>query len=434
MNMLILTFGMLVMPYVEPPRSFKEDPPLFEKGVFSVVKKIDQYTDPARFPRRDQKILMADGINWGFQYLKPEKPGGPFGNEDLTRLAATYYHRNGPFGRVMERYNWFPDRKSNNTFWADVRLPASLVSQGFSQPFIPTSQLVNLWSEPPVAVLGLGAGIPASYVRPLQTMHFYERDEVLIPLSLPKQGNPHFTYILDATKRGGNIKIIPGKERQSLVKKGPRRFYHVMIVEMCTRTFQEKPKVELFTKEGMAACFDCLAEKGILCYHTSNRYYKMPPLIADVAKSLRYAVKRGYDRAPGREPGHFSSEWVLVARRAEYLESVKEPENYAQKMQQDFQQKGWFLPKGKMDYWTIPKATGNHSWTDKSVHKLRGLLISDPTVMMRARRIDQWLRFLTNDQINNWFRSYSYFSVFHNLAEASAKSRIALGQTIEDLP
>ena len=44
----------------------------------------------------------------------------------LRRLATTYYHRDGPVGRVMEKFNWSPGPPNCNTYHADARILASL--------------------------------------------------------------------------------------------------------------------------------------------------------------------------------------------------------------------------------------------------------------------------------------------------------------------
>src|SRR5262249_48701403 len=70
--------------------------------------------------------LIHGHINHGMNFLRPgnkEDVGNP--SKDLSRLATTYYHRDGPVGRVMEKFNWFPGKA--NTFDSDVRIGASLV-------------------------------------------------------------------------------------------------------------------------------------------------------------------------------------------------------------------------------------------------------------------------------------------------------------------
>lgn len=70
--------------------------------------------DPATGRQFMAKQLLVDGIAHGTVFP-----------DEWSRLATTYYHRDGPVGRVLERFNWFPGPE--NTYAADARLPAALV-------------------------------------------------------------------------------------------------------------------------------------------------------------------------------------------------------------------------------------------------------------------------------------------------------------------
>jgi hypothetical protein len=175
---------------------------------------------------------------------------------DLSRLATTYYHRYGPIGPVLERYNWWssgamlrdPDEPDDpkepngpkkllasakaprdpekflpgrqNDWTGDVRMPASLVGQicasvgATTMPLVP---LVGTQSEPPIATIGLGTGTMASYSRPYGHMTYYEIDNVIRSFNLPDDGKEaRFTYLQNAIRRGVNLEIIMGDARQSL--------------------------------------------------------------------------------------------------------------------------------------------------------------------------------------------------------------------------
>ena len=100
--------------------------------------------------------LLLNGINFGFNFVRDSgiKKGDP--DQDFSRLATTYYHPGSPIGDVLRRFNWFPG--PDNTYWADARMPASLVGLAASIPgvaAIPMSDLVGIWSEPPVACVHL---------------------------------------------------------------------------------------------------------------------------------------------------------------------------------------------------------------------------------------------------------------------------------------
>src|SRR5205823_4486988 len=54
---------------------------------------------------------------------------------------------------------------------------------------------------------------------------------------------------------------------------GPQRFYHMMVVDAFS---SDAIPAHLITKEAIKMYFDHLAEKGILCVHTSNRHVSLP--------------------------------------------------------------------------------------------------------------------------------------------------------------
>ncbi len=339
--------------------------------------------------------LIHGHINHGMNIFKPEKKGD-WGNpdKDYSRLATTYYHRLGPAGVVMEKYNWFPG--PGNTYWGDARLPASMVGMGaLTQPMggLPVGQLVDLWSEPAYATIGLGTGTMASYGRPYQHVHYYEIDNHIRRLNLPLGKNDwyfggnfklpeeasftyqtyaggtrvktYFTYLKDAIRRGSEVQVLMGDARLRMDLPynnfhadparagGPENFYHMMVVDAFS---SDAIPVHLITQQAIKMYFKHLTEDGILCVHTSNRYVELPKVVAAVASELGYSWKRGHDAAPGGELGHFTSEWVMVAKKAEYMKDLKEPSGYAA-----------LLVRSKAapePYWNTPTADPRYAWTD----------------------------------------------------------------------
>src|SRR5437868_5700342 len=83
--------------------------------------------------RRPQYTLTYNGINIGTNYLRPANRDD-HGNveRDWSRLATTYFHREGPMGVVMEKYNCAPGK--SNTYHADARLPLSVIGMAGIDP------------------------------------------------------------------------------------------------------------------------------------------------------------------------------------------------------------------------------------------------------------------------------------------------------------
>ncbi|MCI0642298.1 MAG: hypothetical protein L0Y72_24960 [Gemmataceae bacterium] len=331
---------------------------------------------------RDQEISGAFGKEAVYTYLMHgttyhgrnyhEPP-------DLRRLATTYYHRKGPVGVVMERFNWF--KGPQNTFWADTRLPASMAGLG-AAPLgvgnLPLEQLMNVWSEPPYATIGLGSGTMASYGRWLQHVAYYEIDDKIRNFSLPpnddllfKGRDPYFTYLVDAIGRGANLEVIMGDARLSMAQEDPKvsnlyskpkhkgdffnkheildksfsnreHYYKVIVVDAFS---SDAIPLHLLTKEAVALYFSKLSQDGVICLHTSNRHMDLVMPATDIAKALRKVYIVGNDVGDRvASLGHFGSEYVLLANEEKYLRTDIMP--------------------GTKIRWSTPRAPGMRVWTD----------------------------------------------------------------------
>ncbi|MBI3408218.1 MAG: hypothetical protein HY040_07665 [Planctomycetes bacterium] len=255
----------------------------------------------------------------------------------LRRLATTYFHRKGPVGAMMERWNWAPGPQ--NTYGADLRLPASIVGLGavpLGTANLPVEQLTACWSEPPYAVIGLGTGIMASYGRCLQHVTFYEIDDLIRHFSLPPndrfllpdRDDPYFTYLIDAVRRGSNLEMVMGDARLSMAQERPEasalyampaagnawpsrerrlyskhacakpvfakreHYYKVIVVDAFS---SDAIPIHLITKEAFELYFSKLADDGVICVHTSNRHMDLVKPVVDIAHHLNKKWRVGME-------------------------------------------------------------------------------------------------------------------------------------------
>ncbi|HZZ78070.1 MAG TPA: hypothetical protein VFE62_06110 [Gemmataceae bacterium] len=230
-------FGVLrVMKDAERPKAPEEYQP---GGEFFKKLPIDEKTREQFVPRLFNYTYLMHGTTYhgrNYTYTKEDEKAGYI--KDATRLATTYYHRYGPVGVVFEQYNWLPGKQ--NTFYADARMPVSMIGQvaatigGCS---LPLPVLVEGWSEPPFATIGLGTGTMVSYARPYQHMTYYEIDDVIRNFSIPDDADApkveainqdlpgpyrmgtRFTYLQNAIWRGVDLEVIMGDARLSLEPK-----------------------------------------------------------------------------------------------------------------------------------------------------------------------------------------------------------------------
>src|SRR5262249_97137 len=263
----------------------RKDDIRYGSGNIVVMKGMERLEKEKGLEQLPYYGLLRDQINFGHCF------------EDVKyrRLPTTYYHPLGPLGLVFQKYNWFPGPV--NTYHADARLPASLTALCSSPGVLPTAQLVALWSEPPVAVIGMNCGNVASYARPFQHFHFYEPSKEIIDLNEGKER--YFQFLPDARSRGAQVRIFHGPPRQQLRKHGPPKFYQLILPEACSGEKGEKIFLEFFTREGIAQCLAYLADDGILCVHTSHRFLDLPRVLAAIGKDLKLEVRQGRDMAPG---------------------------------------------------------------------------------------------------------------------------------------
>lgn len=321
--------------------------------VFRNDKEDPRPDDFARDPRTGQALFVeADDIPKDmfippYHYLMHGSTyhGRNYQIDELARLATTYYHRFGPIGVVMERYNWFPGKQ--NTYFADNRMPASMVAlaaSGLGANILPLEMLSNVWSEPPFATVGLGTGTMASYGRPFQHVAYYEIDNLIRDMSRPvnPKDDPFFRYVRDAGDRGSFVEIIMGDARLSLENEKEReaeriakglpgptamRDNYYSVIELDAFSSDAIP-VHLITEEAIKLYMQKLTPDGVLSVHTSNRHLALIEPVSDIAQALKLDWIVGHDPGgdrtsnPGRNKedrvyslGHFSSEYIMLARK-----------------------------------------------------------------------------------------------------------------------
>jgi hypothetical protein len=318
-----------------------------------------QFRDPI-FGDVVQRTLTARGLIAGAQYVEPEQEKVRADAwHDSSRWSITYFHREGPVGLVLGRNHPFSGPR--NTYPEDARLPCTLVGQlggDAGSGLLSLSCLAGLWSTAPVLVIGLETGSLAGYATPLQPMHFIEHDPVLIGLSVPQdKGAPLFTYLRSALRRGADIRVRSGEPRAAVARLGDR-FYTTIVVESY-KGGVDSLRTEWLTQQGMKELVSKLSERGVLCYHVSNRYYDVTPIVAAAAAANGCACVRVTDQHQGWGGGHLNSDWVMVARRSRDLEPGERRPTIV---------------------WETPDVDQRFLWQDGAANSLRGLYRFDPII------------------------------------------------------
>lgn len=320
--------------------------------------------------KRRYRTLLINGINFGAAFETADRqPLAPQPGElPFQRIPTTYYHRHSPVGLVLG-----PRGSGAEPLplpCGDVRLPASLAAmlgaEAGSPSVLPLGTLLQTVSEPPVAVVNLTAGTTTAYARPFQWFDVVESNPHIIRLSLPPEGErPAFAYVEDALARGARVHVrLVENGRQGMEVLAPEGFYQTIVVETARNIAH--PNTELFTVEGLRMLLGKLRPGGILCLHVSNRHYDLTPALADAAGILGLAVRHGHDQVGSDDMG-YTSEWVMLARRAEDLAMLQEPPGYA----------AAFLRRNPssapVPYWRVPPALGGRALHDGNLSALRRL-------------------------------------------------------------
>jgi SAM-dependent methyltransferase len=148
-----------------------------------------------------------------------------------------------------------------------------------------------------VGVVGLGAGVLASYCRAGDVFRFYE----INPLD-KEIANRYFTFLKDCP---GDCKVLLGDARLTLERQPPQEF-DVLAVDAFS---SDAIPVHLLTRQAFQVFVRHLKPDGILAIHVSNRYLDLVPIVARNSEEVQRLAFEIDDVA-----GDFlsDSDWMLV--------------------------------------------------------------------------------------------------------------------------
>jgi hypothetical protein len=261
-----------------------EDNAIFQKRSFFGVLRVEK--SGSSYSEGPSHRLVHGTTLHGRQFLKlteeDYEKNPQLRGSDTWPL--TYYHRTGPIGHVMAAYN---------------------------EP----------WRN--LGVIGLGTGTMACYARRGQHITFYDIDPVVRQISY--DSDRYFTFIQQAKERGAKLDLVMGDARLTMEKQRPSddEKFHVLVVDAFS---SDAIPIHLITYEALVMYLENMAEDGIVCFHVSNRYLNLRPVLANLAG--KYTREKGplvcYSMSDGEdEPGKAGSTWVVLARDRKYLARLK---------------------------------------------------------------------------------------------------------------
>lgn len=190
----------------------------------------------------------------------------------------SYYHREGPLGRVFETFN------------------------------------ARTTTTPNVAIVGLGTGATAAYTRPGQDWTFYEINPAVVQIA---RDPTYFTYLTYCA--AAPITISLGDARLGL-QNAPAAHYALIVLDAFS---SDAIPMHLMTLEALDLYLSKLApEGGLLVFHISNRSLDLHPVVADLARARNLHALSFDDTARNQPSGKEPSQWVVMSRRPEDVSTL----------------------------------------------------------------------------------------------------------------
>src|SRR5262249_12249054 len=137
----------------------------------------------------------------------------------------------------------------------------------------------------------------------------------------------YFSYLADAEARGAKVQVILGDARLQLAA-GIEK-YGLICVDAFT---SDAIPTHLLTREAISVYMKRLADDGILALHISNRYFRLVPVVADLAADAGlYCLYQDEDDLGSDDiaDGKYESKWALLARRPEDLGPLPEDRRWS---------------------------------------------------------------------------------------------------------
>ena len=199
--------------------------------------------------------------------------GAQFQDDKERLLPLTYYHRDGPIGRVFEVLGGrIADR---------------------------------------AAFVGMGTGSLAAYGEAGRHFTFFEIDPAVVRIAT----NPAwFSYLSDAQARGLEYDVVLGDGRMSLRTHAAEGEFGLIVLDAFT---SDAIPVHLLTREATEMYLSKLRPGGILAFHISNVYLDLAPVVGRIAGELRLSALDMNDSEVTEEEqelGRSRSHWVMLAR------------------------------------------------------------------------------------------------------------------------
>src|SRR5687768_6741430 len=162
-----------------------------------------------------------------------------------------------------------------------------------------------------VGIIGLGAGVVASWMRPGDRLVFYEISPRVVDIA-----KREFTFLADTPAK---TEVVMGDGRLSLEREPPRG-YDVLGIDAFSG---DSIPMHLVTREAMALYLRHLKPDGVIVFQATNRYIDLLPVVKRLATEYGLEalnVSDSPDADSGPEYWYSSTDQVVVTRNRKLLE------------------------------------------------------------------------------------------------------------------
>jgi MFS family permease len=163
-----------------------------------------------------------------------------------------------------------------------------------------------------VGVIGLGAGVIAAWMKPGDTLTFYEISPRVVDIA-----KREFTYLSDTPAKA---QLVMGDGRLSLEREAPRA-YDVLGIDAFSG---DSIPMHLITRQAMAAYARHLKPDGAIVFQATNRYVDISPVVERLAAEFGYTavlISDAQDNANSEGVEYWTShtDQIIVTRNTALL-------------------------------------------------------------------------------------------------------------------
>jgi MFS family permease len=162
-----------------------------------------------------------------------------------------------------------------------------------------------------VGVIGLGAGVIAAWMKPADTLTFYEISPRVVDIA-----RREFTFLADTPAK---TQLVMGDGRLSLEREPPRG-YDVLGIDAFSG---DSIPMHLVTREAMALYVKHIKPDGVIVFQATNRYIDLLPVVKRLAAEFGLEavnISDSPDAEDGPQYWYSSTDQVIVTRNRRLLE------------------------------------------------------------------------------------------------------------------